>query len=240
MKYLKTTLSNAGVFTVHLNRPDKHHALNVGMLSELTQTFSAAFANEAINVIVIRASGRVFCAGADLKAMQANTKELIAHIIGMLKVLRHKNKPICVALTGDVYGGGSLLLGYADVIMAKKSVSIIMPEIKSSLWPVFLMHVLKPHLPQTTLMHMAMTAEPLSANRAHTLGWFSNVFTEDKDLHLKLESVIKDYCQHSQTSLEAFYRCYKDGFKETMTDDILDQLGKQLFDLVRIRGNSIR
>lgn len=235
MTYLKKTLSQAGNYTIELNRPDKHHALNTAMLKELTQTFTDAFADEAVNVIIIRAAGKVFCAGADLVEMQQDPEALIEQIIGLLSVLRHKNKPIIVALNGHVYGGGSLLLGYADVIMATSSVSVIMPEIKSAIWPVFLMPVLKPHLPQATLMYMAMTAEPLSAERAYALGWFSEVVKDDDQLNLSLKSMIDHYCQHSQATLKLCYRCYQNDFNQDLSDDLLAQLGEQLLALIRIR-----
>lgn len=236
MTYLKKTLSQSGDYTIELNRPDKHHALNAAMLRELTQAFSDAFADDAVNVIIIRAAGKVFCAGADLVEMKQNPEALIEQIIGILKVFRHKNKPIIVALNGHVYGGGSFLLGYADVIMATSSVSVVMPEIKSALWPVFLMPVLKPHLPQTTLMSMAMTAEPLSAERAHALGWFSEVVENESQLKLRLDSMVKEYCQHHQATLKLCYECYHNSFNNTLSDDVLAQLGEQLLALIRIRA----
>ena len=238
MTYLKTTLSPIGEYTIFLNRPDKHHALNVGMLSELAQAFSEAFNDEMVHVIVIRSSGKVFCAGADLLAMQENPNDLVAQIIAMLKVLRNKNKPILVALAGSVYGGGSLLLGFADMIIAKASVSVVMPEIKSCLWPVFLMYVLKPYLPQNSLMHMAMTAEPLSAERAHALGWFSEVVADELQLNKKIDTVVNGYCQHPSMLLKAFYQCYKNDFNQVMSDEKLDQLGDKLIELVGIRKRS--
>lgn len=239
MTHVKTTLSHLGEYTIYLNRPEKHHAFNVAMLAELTQVFSQAFDDNAVKVIVLRSSGKVFCAGADLGDMRNKTDHLIAQMIAMLKVLRNKNKPILSALMGDVYGGGSLLLGFCDVIVASEAVSIVMPEIKSSLWPVFLMHILKPHLPQTTLMHMAMTAEPLSASRSYELGWFSDVVADEVQVNAKILTIVSSYCQHSKTTLRCCYQSYQDDFKLMLSDETLDRLGRQLSELVRSGKTSV-
>ena len=177
MKFLKVSQSVNYIETICLNRPEKHHALNITMIKELIQTFNRVFEDDAIKGILLKAPGRVFCAGADLNEMHHNTDKLIDQIVQLIRVLQQKNKPMYIALTGDVYGGGSILLSFADAIIAAESSRIIMPEIQSDIWPVFLLPLLKKHLPQGLLINMAMNAKPLSAVKAHNLGWFSDIET---------------------------------------------------------------
>src|SRR6476661_2435570 len=51
---------------ITLNRPDKRNALNADVVTELKQAFEFAENDQAVNVVVLRAAGDVFCAGADL------------------------------------------------------------------------------------------------------------------------------------------------------------------------------
>src|SRR3546814_19066500 len=52
---------------VTLNRPEKRNALNAGMVEELKQAFTNAAGDEQVKVIVLKAEGTAFCAGADLE-----------------------------------------------------------------------------------------------------------------------------------------------------------------------------
>lgn len=238
MTYLKVNIKG-GVYEIQLNRPHKHHALTIVMLSELCETLKHAFENESIKIITLKSSGKVFCAGADLTEMHEQTDGLVSSLVMLIKVLQQKNKPIFVSLGGNVYGGGSILLGFADVIFALDSVKVVMPEIKSDLWPVLLLPILKRHLPPATLAHMAMNAEPLYAKNAYDLGWFSALFNDINQLEDKLEDTLKQYCCHSKLTLNVCFECYRDTFSVAMKDEDLDKLGMKLIQLVRVKETNL-
>lgn len=238
MTYLKVNVSDQGVQTILLNRPEKRHALNVGVIHALVDAFTQAFNDDGVKCIVLKSSGPVFCAGADLNAMHQQTDDLIASLIALINVLQQKNKPVYVPLTGSVYGGGSILLSFADVIVALDGIQIIMPEIKSHLWPVFLLPLLKNHLPQDILTDMAMHASPLTAKRAHALGWFCDIQTQDQAVVQVIEDLANRYCQLPQKSLKAFYQCHRQVFMNVLNEQTLAQLGSQLKKLVSIKESS--
>ena len=238
MTNLKVNVSDQGIQTIDLNRPEKHHALNVTMIHELVDAFAKAFDDDEIKCVILKSSGPVFCAGADLHDMHQRTDDLIDALIALIRVLQQKNKPLYVPLTGSVYGGGSIILSFADVIMASDRVEIVMPEIKSQLWPVFLMPLLKKHLPHGVLMPMAMHAEPLSAKRAYALGWFNGLDSQDHTVLETIEALAKKYCQIPLASLKAFYACHQWMEDQPLSDETLTQLGFQLKSLVSIKALS--
>ncbi len=238
MTYLKVNVSEQGIQTIILNRPEKRHALNVGMMHALVESFTQAFEDDGIKCIVLKSSGPVFCAGADLNDMHEQTDDFIASLIALINVLQQKNKPIYVPLTSAVYGGGSILLSFADVIVALDDIQIVMPEIKSHLWPVFLLPLLKNHLPQDVLTEMAMHATPLTAKRAYSLGWFCDVQSQDQAVVQAIDDLANRYCQLPQTSLKAFYQCHRKVFMDVLNDQTLAQLGSQLKTLVSIKKSS--
>ncbi|MGI4759944.1 MAG: enoyl-CoA hydratase/isomerase family protein, partial [Janthinobacterium lividum] len=55
---------------ITLNRPAKRNALSANVVTELKQAFEQAEADDKVKVIILRATGEVFCAGADLKYLQ--------------------------------------------------------------------------------------------------------------------------------------------------------------------------
>ena len=62
-----------GVCTVWLNRPDKHNAMSEQMITELS-ALSTDLRESAVRVVVLVACGPSFCAGGDLKWMQAQMR----------------------------------------------------------------------------------------------------------------------------------------------------------------------
>src|SRR5690606_36867475 len=66
------------VATITLNRPEKRNALNFQVVAELKEAFQRAANDAAVKVVILKATGKVFCAGADLgylQALQRNTYE---------------------------------------------------------------------------------------------------------------------------------------------------------------------
>ena len=62
-----------GVATITLNRPDSRNALNRAMCEDLVAATAAAAADADVRLVLVRANGPVFCAGADLKERKGMT-----------------------------------------------------------------------------------------------------------------------------------------------------------------------
>jgi enoyl-CoA hydratase/carnithine racemase len=229
---LKTKLNSQGVFHITLNRPQKHHALNCELLEQLNANLAQAYTNPEIKAILIASQGKVFCAGADLNDMREKTDQVINLIVGLIQVMQKRTVPIWMALEGNVYGGGSILLGLADVIIASRTSEVIMPEIKSHIWPVFLIPILKPHLPHNVLMDMAMNVTSLSAERAHQLGWFSRLVAPGDALDVALHHC-QTYCHYPKTVLETCFQCQVADAVSILTDKELAICAQRLRSLIR-------
>ena len=76
MNYINYELVNR-IGYITINRPEKRNALNFEVVSELKTTFSLAEKDEQCKVIVLRAVGDVFCAGADLGYLQQLQKNTL-------------------------------------------------------------------------------------------------------------------------------------------------------------------
>jgi enoyl-CoA hydratase/carnithine racemase len=60
------TVTDAGVLTITLNRPDRMNAFTETMRNELIAAFDLADADDEVRAVVVTGEGRAFCAGADL------------------------------------------------------------------------------------------------------------------------------------------------------------------------------
>ena len=83
-------------------------------------------------MIVVRAEGRGFCAGVDIKELAADSHKILSVNKGNYDTFAaiHRNpKPVIVALHGFVLGGGIGIAGAADIIVASECARFGVPEV---------------------------------------------------------------------------------------------------------------
>jgi len=131
-----------GITTVTLNRPEKHNAMNAEMIAELMQAAREVAADDDVRAVILAASGKSFCAGADLGWMQAQAERdrsgKMAEgraLADMLAALNRLPKPLIARVQGSVYGGGIGLISVADIIVAVEDVRFGLTETKLGLIP---------------------------------------------------------------------------------------------------------
>ncbi len=86
----------------------------------------------AVRVIVIRAEGRGFCAGVDIKELAAHPERIVSVNAGNYETFRavHRNPvPVIVAVHGFVLGGGIGITGAADIVVASECARFGVPEV---------------------------------------------------------------------------------------------------------------
>ena len=125
--------AGAAIATLTLNRPDCRNALNLRMCDELVQALQALAANESVRVVLIRANGSVFCAGADLKERQTmTTEELKARRLkgfAAYSAIQSMPKPTIALVHGAAIGSGCEIAGACDFILASAAASFRYPEV---------------------------------------------------------------------------------------------------------------
>jgi enoyl-CoA hydratase len=164
-----------GIATITLNRPDSRNAINPRMHTELTEIWPRVGADPEIDVIVLTGAGKAFCAGGDVKALDAGafktrgsvTTEARMLITGMLDV----EQPIIAAINGDAIGLGATIALFCDITIASDTARIADPHVRVGLvagdggaviWP----HLLGPNRAKEFLMRGSM----LSGTEAARLG----------------------------------------------------------------------
>ena len=105
----------AGIATITLNRPDKMNSFSPAMNRSINQAVADAAKDDNVRVLVITATGRAFCAGADVKAMAHNADQPGGRKMGgspesdniQLPILLQRfEKPVIAAINGVAVGGG--------------------------------------------------------------------------------------------------------------------------------------
>ena len=120
-----------GVAEVVLNRPPVN-ALNAAGWHGLAAEIHAMGERPEVRVIVVRAEGRGFCAGVDIKELAANDKLILDVNAGNYATFKavHLNKvPVIAAVQGFVLGGGIGICGAADIVVAADDATFGLPEV---------------------------------------------------------------------------------------------------------------
>lgn len=120
-----------GVAEVVLNRPPVN-ALNAAGWNGLAAEIHALGERPEVRVIIVRAEGRGFCAGVDIKELAANDKLILDVNAGNYATFKavHLNKvPVIAAVQGFVLGGGIGICGAADIVIAAEDATFGLPEV---------------------------------------------------------------------------------------------------------------
>jgi enoyl-CoA hydratase len=127
------SIDQAGIAEVVMNNPPVN-ALNVAGWFELARIIRELGENPEVRVVILRAEGRGFNAGVDIKEMQATEgfDALIAANKGCFEAFAAVYDcavPVIAAVNGYCLGGGIGLVGNADVIVASDDATFALPEV---------------------------------------------------------------------------------------------------------------
>jgi enoyl-CoA hydratase/carnithine racemase len=128
-KYENLILERKGrVDWLTLNRPDALNTLSMGLIDELESYFSGLCDELKVRIVVLKANGRAFCAGADLSGagfdgtLDGTTAYALQKRIGNIyRAMRRCPQPIVALVHGAACGGGFSLALAADIRIAGES-----------------------------------------------------------------------------------------------------------------------
>ncbi|MGW5521197.1 enoyl-CoA hydratase [Gordonia sp. NPDC003950] len=168
------TSADGAVTTIELDRPDKRNALNDELLDALASAFEAALDSGA-RAIVLTGRGSVFSAGADLSG-PVYDPGFLDHLVGTLQKIESTPVPVIAAVNGPALGGGLQLAMAADLrVMAPDAMAGI-PAAKIGVavdeWTIRRLVSL---VGAGQARGMLIGCDPLSADRAHALGFANRI-----------------------------------------------------------------
>jgi enoyl-CoA hydratase len=164
-----------GIAEIVLNRPPVN-ALNAAGWNALAQRIVALGNDPAVRVLVIRAEGRGFCAGVDIKELDADRSLIVTVNAGNYATFEavHRAKvPVIAAVHGFVLGGGIGICGAADIVIAAEDASFGLPEVDRGAMG-GAAHLQRMFGVQKT-RYLFFTGEMIGAPEAHRLGAIERV-----------------------------------------------------------------
>jgi enoyl-CoA hydratase/carnithine racemase len=164
------------VLIARLERAEKRNAMN----GELTRGLDAALSqlddDPELWVGVLTGTETVFSAGSDLRDGMHNDTQR-GGPYGVIR--RRREKPLIAAVEGAAFGGGFEMVLACDLVVAGRSASFALPEVKRNLIALYGGIFRAAHaLPLNVARELVLTGDALSAERAERLG-LVNALCED-------------------------------------------------------------
>lgn len=180
-----------GIATLALNRPELHNAFDDALIQHVTEKLHEINRDNQIRVLILKANGKSFCAGADLNWMQRMVDYSYQENIDdarklseMLTSLKQLSKPTIAIAQGNVFGGGNGLVACCDIAIATSSARFCFSEVKLGLTPAVISPFVVERIGQSYASRYFLTAEIFSAETAKQIGLVHEI-VEEQDLLAK-------------------------------------------------------
>jgi enoyl-CoA hydratase/carnithine racemase len=173
-----------GVVSLTLNRPQSFNALSEAMLESLQAALDRVAADEAARAVVIRATGKAFCAGHDLKEMRARPsleyyEKLFAQCGRMMMTIQRLPVPVVARVQGIATAAGCQLVAMCDLAVAARDARFAVSGVNLGLFCSTPSVALSRNLSRKAAFEMLVTGEFISAEQALDRGLVNRVVEAD-------------------------------------------------------------
>jgi len=198
-KTITVETDTRGVARLTLAREEKHNALSEQMMREITTAIQSLGADDGVRVVILAAKGRSFCAGGDLKWMQAQISASAEQraagarvLAGMLNALNTCPKPVIGAVQGNAFGGGIGMMSVCDVAVGVQGARFGLTETRLGLTPATISPYVVARMGEAKARRVFMSARLFEAEEARDLGLLARVVAPD-DLETAVQAEVAPY-----------------------------------------------
>jgi enoyl-CoA hydratase/carnithine racemase len=177
------------VTTLTLNAPQSLNALSDAMLAALKAEFTALSEDAATRVIILKGAGKAFCAGHDLKEMQAGRAapdkgrayftDLFARCAEVMQMIPRLPQPVIAEVHGIATAAGCQLVASCDMAVAAEGTRFGVNGVNIGLFCSTPMVALTRNVPAKVAFEMLTTGQFIDAHRAREVGLVNRVVAHD-------------------------------------------------------------
>lgn len=178
-----------GVATVTLDRPEALNAFSIPMQQELAAAVQQLAEDRAVRAVVLTGAGRAFCAGGDIKEMDASAgsgpladrNKIQRMLKTVLMPLLQLEKPVIAAVNGAAVGAGMNLALAADIVLAADTAKFSQIFVKVGLVPdTGGLYLLTRLVGLNRAKELCFTGRMLAAQEACDMGLVNRVVPQDR------------------------------------------------------------
>ncbi|MBT3902382.1 MAG: enoyl-CoA hydratase [Pelagibacteraceae bacterium] len=206
------------ILRVTLNNPSTQNTLSLDMIRRLQTVFENADKNHDIKVIILASSGKVFCAGHNLKEINNHRSDpdkglgfftiLINSCSELMLTILHNSKPVIAEVNGVATAAGCQLVASCDLAYASTNAKFATPGVNIGLFCSTPMVALSRAVKNKHSMEMLLTGDLIKAEKAIEIGLINNIFINKdltKEVNLIAELISKKSSLTLKVGKKAFY-----------------------------------
>lgn len=198
-----------GIGRIILDRPEKRNAIDLRFAEELLETLAALTPDEGVRVITISATGKDFCAGADLESMEgllgatdAELRKDAEALAFVFTALRSLPKPVVAIVHGRALAGGCGLANACDIVLAHADAEFGYPEVRLGFVPAMVMTMLTRTVGEKVAADLVLTGRTIGAAEALRIGLVSRILPA-ASFESEAEKIVQGIAKSPSTALAA-------------------------------------
>ncbi len=197
---------------ITLNRPEKRNALSFEFVNEIKTVFKQAESDKNCKVIVLKANGEAFCAGADLaylQQLQNNTDEEnltdSKNLMELFKMIYLSPKVVISQVNGPALAGGCGLATVCDFCFATPTSTFGYTEVKIGFLPAIVMVFLVRKLGEQTAKQILLTGDVMDAQKAFGIG-LVNYLADESLIDEEVNKLATKLCKQASAQSLSFVK----------------------------------
>jgi len=198
-----------GVAALTINRPEIHNAFDDALINRLLQALESVEMDPRVRVVILRAEGKSFSAGADLNWMRRmadySEEENLADariLAKLMQTLNGLSKPTIARVQGAAFGGGVGLVACCDMAVASERARFSLSEVRLGLIPAVISPYVIAAMGERAARRYFLTAERFDADEAYRLGLLHGVVAEEQ-LDDRIEALVAELLKGGPKALAA-------------------------------------
>ncbi|ASJ72891.1 enoyl-CoA hydratase-related protein [Granulosicoccus antarcticus] len=194
------------VVILTIDRPEALNALNLQVLSELTDAMVPLDSDPGVGCFVLTGSAKAFAAGADIAEMRDRTypDAFLTNMLAGWEAIAQLRTPKIAAVSGYALGGGCELAMMCDTIYCGQSARFGQPEIKLGVIPgMGGSQRLTRLVGKSKAMDMILTGRMMDADEAKEAGLVARIYPDDELLGAAKEAAAQIASYSKTTALVA-------------------------------------
>ncbi len=207
------------IATLTLNAPEKLNVLSNSMLAQLKSNLDEIAQDPAIRAVILRGSGKVFCAGHDLRELTAarqsedGGRKYFRDVFGksaeIMQTIIHMPQPVIAEVHGIATAAGCQLVASCDMAVADRETRFGVNGVDIGLFCSTPMVALSRNIPRKQAFEMLTTGSFISADKALELGLVNRVVAAENlagETRALAETVAAKLARAVNIGKQAFYR----------------------------------
>ena len=215
--------TSRGVATLTLDSPANRNALSRAMRAQLRTALAGALADDAVRVVVLDHTGRVFCSGMDLgeAAGGAAGDQGVRELPELLETVWRSPKPVVAVLRGPARAGGVGLAAACDVVVAASSATFAFSEVRLGIVPAVISAVVLPRMVPHVAHRLMLTGEVFDAAAA-AVGGLVDLAVPDDDVDAAVSAQVTALAAGAPAALAETKRLRRAGGLRGSSDELLE------------------